>query len=59
MLNTIGRIYRNIKLSNNGNLLCDLIRHECEIKLPVALQNENNALVSPAYTVFEIIDQMN
>ncbi|MCG8124393.1 MAG: restriction endonuclease subunit S, partial [Candidatus Thiodiazotropha taylori] len=56
--NTIGSNMANYKLVKRGQFACSLMQVRRDKKMPVALlQDYEEAIVSPAYPVFEIIDE--
>ena len=55
--NVIGTDLSKYKLINKGNFACNPMHVGRDERLPIALYSENEpAIVSPAYFVFEIID---
>jgi len=56
--NTIGSNMANYKVVRRGQFACSLMQVRRDKKMPVALlRDHEEAIVSPAYPVFEIIDE--
>ncbi|MBK6292822.1 MAG: restriction endonuclease subunit S [Ignavibacteria bacterium] len=56
--NTIGSNMANYKIVRRGQFACSLMQVRRDKKMPVALLRDyEEAIVSPAYPVFEIIDK--
>jgi len=54
--NTIGTNMKNYKLIRKNQFACSLMQVRRDGKIPVALMKEDEAIISQAYPVFEILD---
>jgi len=54
--NTIGTNMKNYKLIRKNQFACSLMQVRRDGKIPVALMKEDEAIISQAYPVFEIMD---
>jgi len=54
--NTIGTNMKNYKLIRKNQFACSLMQVRRDGKIPVALMKEDEAIISQAYPVFEIVD---
>ncbi|MGM0518500.1 MAG: restriction endonuclease subunit S [Campylobacterota bacterium] len=54
--NTIGTNMKNYKLIKKNQFACSLMQVRRDGKIPVALMQDDEAIISQAYPVFEIID---
>lgn len=55
--NTIGTDLSNYKIIRAGQFACSLMQVSRDEKIPVAMYKGDDAIMSPAYPIFEIIDK--
>lgn len=54
--NTIGTDMSTYKIIRKGQFACSLMQVSRDGKMPVAMLTDNEAIISPAYPMFEVID---
>lgn len=54
--NTIGTDMSNYKIIRKGQFACSLMQVSRDGKIPVAMLSDDEAIMSPAYPMFEVID---
>ena len=53
--NTIGTDLSNYKVITHNQFACSLMQVSRDEKMPIAIFKDNQAIMSPAYAVFEVI----
>ena len=54
--NTIGTDMSNYKIIRKGQFACSLMQVSRDEKIPIAMLRDDEAIMSPAYPMFEVID---